>query len=155
MRFAWQLAALQRKLEWEVDMAKGRLAVLLGAAEHTACALDALEQTCRQQAGIASAALRRQAHPGLHAQALGYLAALQARIAQAQAEQLRMAQEVAAARAQCLHCQQRLDTLATLHDHALAQHLTLVGRRMAKEADLDWLAGHAGASSTFAGGGVQ
>jgi hypothetical protein len=140
MKFQWKLFPLQRKLEWDLDMAKGRLGVLLRGWEHAASTLHALEQTRAQQAEVASTVLRRQADPLLHAQALGYLVAMEARIRRADAERRRIEEEVGAARAECLRCQQRLDTLGCVHDRALADQLTRADRDAAKVADLDWLA---------------
>ena len=155
MRFEWNLLPLQRKLDWELERAKGRLVLLLGESACAASALRELEQTRARQAGSASAVLQRRADPGLHVQALAYFAAMHARIAHAHAEQLRVQQELTAARAECLRCQQRLDTLEAVHDRALARHIEVAGRRAAKEADLDWLVRHGAAASIPIGGDVQ
>lgn len=145
MKFQWKLFPLQRKLEWDLDAAKGRLALVLRDCEHAASVLQSLQSTHRQQAGLAAQAVLRRPDPQLHDQALAYLAGMEARIAQARAERHRMEQEVAAARVECLRCQQRLDTLDVLRDQQLAQHAALLQQRQARDADCAWLARSGGA----------
>lgn len=140
MKFEWKLFPLQRKLEWDLDVARCRLALLLRDSEHAASLLQAMERSQVQQAGLASQAMRGRLDPTLHDQALGYLAGMEARIAQARAERVRIDEELATVRDECVRCQRRLDTLDVAHDRALAQHATQAQRRAGRDADCDWLA---------------
>jgi flagellar export protein FliJ len=140
MRFQWKLFPLQRKLEWDLDLAQGRLGTLLRGEQHALAVLRALEGQRAEQAAHANAGARMKADPALHAQALAFLCALEAHIAQARAQQQRLQRDTAAARAECLRCQQRLDTVDSIREQALAVHQQAQRRSEGKEADAAWLA---------------
>jgi hypothetical protein len=140
MKFHWKLFPLQRKLEWDLDLARGRLAALLRGSEHAAGVLRALEGTHAEQSAAALAAVRRRTDPALHGQALAYLAGMEARLARARAQHAQLEGEVAAVRTECTRCRQRLDTVEALHDDAFAQFTHAAQRGAAKEADFAWLA---------------
>lgn len=140
MKFQWKLFPLQRRLEWDFDAAQGRLALLLRGGDSAAALLRALESQQAEQALHAGTHGRVQTDPARHAQALAYLCAMDARIVQARREERRLQQEIAAARAECLRCRQRLDAVDRLREQAAAAHLQEQLRCEAKETDLAWLA---------------
>ena len=140
MKFAWKLFPLQRKLEWDLDMARGRLAVLLRGHEHAGSVLRALEEAHAGQSAAALAVAQRRPDPATHGQALAYLAGMEARLARARMQSARLEAEVSAARAVCNDCSQRLEALETLRDRALTQFTYTDRRHAEKESDLAWLA---------------
>ncbi|MDB5858700.1 MAG: hypothetical protein JWQ76_2389 [Ramlibacter sp.] len=144
MKFEWKLFPLQRKLEWDLDLARGRLAVVLRGCEHAGAILRALEGTHADQSAAALAATQRRADPVAHGQALAYLAAMEARLARARAQSAQLESQAAAARAECQRCSQRLDSLSAVRDQALARFTYAAQRDAAKEADFAWLARAAG-----------
>ncbi|NML42927.1 hypothetical protein HHL11_04135 [Ramlibacter sp. G-1-2-2] len=140
MRFQWKLFPLQRKLEWDLDLSQGRLAVLQRGGEDAAALLTALEGQQSEQVMHVGAQARMQADPGLRAQALAYLCAMEARIAQARAQEQHLQREIAQARAECLRCRKRLDAMERLRGQAAVAYWREEQRMEAKEADLAWLA---------------
>jgi flagellar export protein FliJ len=140
MKFNWKLFPLQRKLEWDLDLAQGRLAFMQRGSEHAAGVLQALEGTRADQSAAALAATQRRTDPVAHGQALAYLAGMEAQLARARKQRAKMEDEVAVARAECMRCSQRLEALDTLHDQAFTQFTCEVQRAEAKEADFAWLA---------------
>lgn len=140
MRFEWKLLPLQRKLDWELDLARGRLAPLLRGSERAANALRALEELHADQSAAALAAARQRADPAAHRQALAYLAGMEARLAQARRQCAQLASELAAAQAECSGRHVRLEVVGALHDQALARFRYAAQRCIDKEADFAWIA---------------
>jgi hypothetical protein len=144
MKFDWKLFPLQRKLEWDLDLARGRLAVLLRGREQAGGIVRTLEGTHAEQSAAALAATQRRADPVAHGQALAYLAGMEARLARARAQCAQLESEVTAAQGECERCSQRLEALGALHEQAFAQFTYAARRDAAKEADSVWLARAAG-----------
>lgn len=140
MKFHWKLFPLQCKLEWDLDAAKGRLAACLRECDDAAALLHSLEGAHAQQAGWAAKAMQSRLNPELHGRSLAYLADRQAQILGARLAWRRMQDAVAAARAECLRCRQRLDQLERVREQAMAQHTGTQRHRQARDADSAWLA---------------
>ena len=145
MKFDWKLFPLQRKLEWDLDLARGRLAVLLRGCERAGSLLRALEGTHAEQSAAALAVLQGRADPVVHRQALVYLAGMEAQLGRARTQSVQIEAEVAAARDECKRCSQRLEALEALHDRARARFTYEAQRLAAKEADFAWLVRPVGA----------
>ena len=142
MKFEWKLQPLQRKLEWELDVARSRLAAAAARYETVRNSVQALESSHAAQATAALATARR-ADPALHAQALGWLAAAETRLQRLRAQCARAQSELEAARAECRRSNERLEVLGALHEEALAQFRYASQRQASKEADFSWLASRA------------
>ena len=144
MKFDWTLSPLQRKREWELDLARGRLGALLRSREQAAGILGELEEDRADQEAAALASMQRHADPVAHRQALAYLAGVDARLARARAHWRQLETEVVAAREACKRCGQGLEVLARLREQHLAQFRHAAQREAAKEADSAWTARAAG-----------
>ena len=139
MRFDWKLQPLQRKLEWDLDLARGRVATLSRQQAQAQAALRLLENSRAAQAAVAQAATQRRADPALHVQALAWLATAELQLVCLRAQSLEAEAALADARAACLRCNERVEALAVLHGEALARFAYAVQREAAKEADFAWL----------------
>lgn len=142
--FRWRLAPVQRKLEWEREAAKARLADRLQQALRATSQVAELEATRNEQAAAAARVMRARGDAHAHAQALVYLSALASRMVEAERERQAAESQADAARAECLACQRRLDTLVAARDSALGQHVRQELQRESKEADAAWLMLRAG-----------
>ena len=139
-RFRWPLAPLQRKMEWELEAAKVRLAKLQGEAQQAASRLERLEAARAEQSAVAARLMHAQANAPAYVRGLGYLSVLATRIAEA-ARQRQVVHEMAdQARTECLACQRRLDVLVAAREGAIDHHVREALRQQAREADAAWLA---------------
>lgn len=133
------LAALQRKLEWELEACRGELAARLRAADQAAQTLRTAREAQAAAAALAHAALQALADPAAHACALRAIVGL-ARQSAAAAGHARQAQEaLAAARVACLEAQRRLESLLTLRRSAARQFARAQRQRAGRAADVAWL----------------
>lgn len=137
--FAWSLDPLERKLTWERDAARARLAQALQTWRQARCELRALEDSCARQAEAAAAAMRQALRPLAHIQSLHYLAGLQSRASEAAVRWRAQEDAVGNARTECAIRERKLQTLLAVRRDALRAHLRQVAAREAREADLAWL----------------
>ncbi|MCG2594954.1 hypothetical protein LZ009_19420 [Ramlibacter sp. XY19] len=140
MKFDWKLQPLQRKLEWDLDLARGRVAAARLRFEQAGDAVRGLEEIHAAQAAAALAATRRGADPALHKQALAWLLSAETRLLHRRTECTRAKAELAAARTECRRCNERLEALSALHDEAQVRFAYAERREAGKEADFAWLA---------------
>jgi hypothetical protein len=140
MKFDWKLFGLQRKLDWDLEQARGRLGQQLGEALELGGTLRALETSHAEQSAAALAAARRRTDPVAHGQALAYLAGMEARLARARFQRTQLDAKVEALRAECQHCNERREVLAALYDRGFSRYMHARQREAEKEADFAWLA---------------
>lgn len=140
MKFDWKLQPLHRKLEWDLELARGRLAVLVRGHADAGEAVQSLEVERTAQADVALAALRRGTDAGSHAPAMAWLAAAEDDLTRLRTRLSVASESLDAARDDCRRCQQRLEALATLHQEARARFDHAERSRALREADLAWLA---------------
>ena len=138
--FAWRLASLQRKLEWELDTAKATLARELAAEEAARSAQARAEQLLQQGAVEARNARAAHADPRAYRHVLGYLVGLGDQVTVAATKAQAASDQLAAARQDVVHRQRRLDVLLHARKNALAAYLKAEAHREEKEADAGWLA---------------
>lgn len=154
--FRWPLAALQRKREWELEGARSHLAELLCEAATAAARLADLKQQHAEQAAAARQAMCSRGDVQTYARALVYLSVLSARIDGVARSREEAEQQVEAARAECLGCHCRVETLLAARNDALQEHARQALRRAANEADAAWLLRNAGSSArSMAGMGAS
>jgi hypothetical protein len=140
MKFDWKLFGLQRKLDWDLELARDRLGQQLRQAMELAGALRALETSHADQSAAALAATRRCTDPVAHGQALSYLAGMEARLAFARSQRTQLDAKVEALRAECQCCNERREVLAALYDRGFSRFMHAKRREAEKEADFAWLA---------------
>jgi hypothetical protein len=140
MKFDWKLQPLQRKLEWDLELARGRLSAASRELRESCGAVRALEANHSAQASAAQAALHRGADPAGHSLALAWLAGAERHLANLRAQTTKDTESVAAARAACRRCQERLEALTTLHDEARRRFVYAANWEATRDADLEWLA---------------
>jgi flagellar biosynthesis chaperone FliJ len=135
--FRWPLHPLEAKLDGDLESARLALALLQHEERRTA---QEVQQCSAQQEGhqVAAAACLERA-PALRAHVLGYLAELDAKLAQVQASASKLQQEVDAARGDCIERQRQLACVQRLHDAAERSHVQERRRRASREADAAWL----------------
>jgi hypothetical protein len=139
MKFDWRLFPLQRKLEWDLEIAQGRLARQQRAVSDLARVLRELQATRDEQSAAASAATQRRADPFAHRQALAYLAGLEARLARARAHRSQAESQMEDFRVHCQRCNERLEALKALYQQAHVRFTHAAQREAEKEADFAWL----------------
>lgn len=137
--FAWRLAPLQRKLEWEVEEARTQLSKAYATAGAADEALSAAEISLDQGSQDARGLVAAQADPRAHRRILGWLVSLGDQVAVARAKQEAAAEQLAAARQEVLRRQRRLDALLRARENALAAHVRDEARGQQAEADAAWL----------------
>jgi hypothetical protein len=138
--FVWQLAPVQKKLEWELEAAKSQLAARLQQAAQAERALQQLEATHASEAAAAGLSMQATGDVLAHRRALTYLVDLRRHMASASAVHRHSEQKVLAARAECMRCQRRLDTLLSVRGQALDRHIQQDLRRSSNEADAAYIA---------------
>ena len=136
--FRWMLQPVERKLDAAVEGAR----LVLAALQRQ---LDALQQTAQQhgkeqqaQEALALEWIRRDVHAGAHA--MRHLASLEVERLRVDADRIEMEQRVATARAECIECQRRVESVQALRRSAQRQHAEASLRRQWKDADDAWLA---------------
>jgi hypothetical protein len=136
--FHWPLAALERKLDAALENA--RLALHVSQQE-----AHAEEEAARQrqahrveQEGVALRCMQRDLRAG--ADAVRYLASLQAAHIAAEAKRAEVDQRVARERASCADRQRQLEAVQALRAAAHRVHAQGALRRECREADAAWLA---------------
>ena len=140
MKFHWKLQPLQRKLEWDLDLARGRVGAAGHRYDQARDAVRAMEVSHAAQAAAASAAAQRGADPALHAQALAWLVGAEAQLLRQRARCAQAEAQLEVARVECLRCNERLEALSALHGEARARFAYAARREAGKEADFAWLA---------------
>lgn len=133
---AWPLEPLQRKRQWETDLAREALARRRIEWQASAQAHAALLQELDASASMAAPPVDVQAHGRL----LHHLLRLHQRIALASQAERESRRLFEAARDECLRLQCQLDTLASLLRQAQGEQRREMRRREQKEADASWLA---------------
>lgn len=138
--FDWRLAPLQRKLEWELDAARTRLARVLAQWQQARDGLEAAEERQEQAAVEARAQAAAATDPRAHRAMLSYLVGLGDQVAVARSQEQEAQERLAEGRQDVLRCQRRLDVLLRARGNALDDHLQAHARRDQSEADATWLA---------------
>jgi len=138
--FDWRLAPLQRKLEWEADAARTRVARALAQWEAAGASLRGAEALLRQAGQDARGAVSAHADPRAHRRLLAYLVSLGDQVAVVTARELEAGEQLAAARQELLRRQRRLDVVLRARDNALDAYLGQQARAQQSQADASWLA---------------
>lgn len=148
--FQWRLAALERKLDHDLGLARSALAML----QREATDLDAVrhEMADAQAAQMRRAAelMVRRLDPGAHAACLQYLVLAENRLLLRRSEAEQLAGRVADARKACLDADRKLASLGSLRREDEAGYATQQSRRNARHADLVWMANAAVSARTAA-----
>lgn len=138
--FQWPLAALERKLDHDLERAHSALATL----QREAANLDTVR---REMADAQSAQMRRagalmvhRLDPAAHRACLQYLVLADERLQQCRSEAEQVAARVADARKACLDADRKLASLLSLRRDDETAYATEQSRRNARDADLAWLA---------------
>lgn len=138
--FSWKLAALERKLGHELDLATAALATAQREAAGLREAAQRLERESQEQLQAAGAALARELDPVAHRRALGYLVQLRQRLWDA----LRAAEaghsRVREAAQACIEADRKLASVRRVRELSERAYAQAQGRREAREADRSWLA---------------
>ena len=140
MRFDWQLQPLQRKLAWDLDAARARLAEALSSQAQTQERVRQLQRAHAAQA-VALAVSQRWTDPAVHADGVAWFQASEDQMASMRAACLQAERDVEAARTACRLCSQHVEVLAAVHDAAYARFQLAQQRQDSKDADFAWLAG--------------
>lgn len=138
--FRWRLAGLDRKLDHELECTRSALAALqreaasLDALRHemTEAHFDALRKTSKLLADAVD--------PVAHRACLQYLAATEDRLRERSDEAGQLDARVMEARKACLDADRRLASLRSLRQDEEADYTREQSRRIARDADLAWLA---------------
>lgn len=148
--FRWRLAALEGKLDHDLDRARAALAAL----QREAATLDAAR---REMAEVQAAHLRRAAalvagrpDPAMHRACLQYLAHAENRLHQRRSEAEQLAARVAGARKACVDADRKLASVRSLRRRDEVPYAIEQARRNAREADLAWLANSVAATRAAA-----
>lgn len=150
--FCWELAAVERKLDHDLEQATAALAVVRREAEARREQVRRLEAQGREQARSAGATLARGLDVAAHGRWLRYLAQVQQQSVDASRALERAEGRVRQAAQACTEADRRLACLRTLRESAEKTYAAEQLRRHAKEADLAWLARSASARRRHAPG---
>ncbi|MDB5897733.1 MAG: hypothetical protein JWP41_1335 [Ramlibacter sp.] len=140
--FVWPLAALDRKLEVQVEQARAGLADLQRRAADQARRLQSTSAESTEQARLARGALARHIDAAAHSNTLRYLGELAGRARDEEDEQRAIAARVDLARAACAALEVRRACVQEAHDSAWRVFAGTQQRREARQADLAWLGEH-------------
>jgi hypothetical protein len=137
--FGWPLAALERKLEHDLERQGVRLAEARREVLALQTALTALEASHRNGARAADAATSGPIDPAARRQTLAYLLRELGSVSRHRRECDR-SRKVAEAEAELLlRADRALSAVRRLRDSALAAHASQQVRRQCREADFAWL----------------
>jgi flagellar export protein FliJ len=137
--FTWPLLPLERKLEWERDAARARLAQALAALRRSQSQLRELEALRQQQARRAAATLRQTLDPRSHRQFLAYLVSIQQQQGRARQHLQSLERALAAARAECAHRERTLESLVAARARAMRAYIAGALLSQDRQADTAWL----------------
>jgi hypothetical protein len=137
--FDWRLRSLQRKLEWELDVAKACLEQAGRTAAEAKAAWDQAHAAATEQATLASGSLRLRSDPNVRRCVLAFLVQAGDRIALLVKECERAEDSLADARTACADAERKLDVLLAVREVAWKDHARRVLRGEANEADAAWL----------------
>lgn len=138
--FRWSLAPLERKLQWERDASQSRMALVLQRLRDCEQRNRHLASERDSQVSSAAARWRQAADPQAHRQALRFLARMETQLAEGDRHWRALQMEVDRARQDCLERERRLETLMKMRRAAIQAHVRVATLRLAKEADIAWLA---------------
>jgi chromosome segregation ATPase len=146
--FPWRLAALERKLDHDLDRARSALAALQREAANLDTMRHEMADGQAAQMRHASALVARRLDPVAHRACLQYLVLAEQSLQQRRSEAERLAVRVADARKACLVADRKLASLRSLRREDETGYATEQARRNARDADLAWLANAAAARAT-------
>lgn len=135
--FRWHLEPLRRKLEADLEGARLVLAALLREEDGLAAAMRELEARFLQEA---RAVLSGPLDPQRRARALAYLTQRAQALDERRRDACELRSRVTVAREACLMAERRLASTERLRGKAQALFAADQLRRVAKEADIAWLA---------------
>ena len=138
--FVWPLLPLERKLEWERDAARARLAQAMSVLHLAQLQLRELEALREEQGCRATALLRQAPDPRSHRQLLAYLVGIQQQLARAGLHLQALERALAAARAECARCERKLQSLVAARADAMRAYLASALLAQDRQADAAWLA---------------
>lgn len=136
--FAWPLAGLQRKMDVDLENARLALHEVQREARREEEAAHRRQAQQREQEDAARQCLQRDLRLG--ADAVRYLAGLQAARMAADARRGAVDQQLALQRAACAQRQRQLEAVQSLRDAAQDLHAQGDRRRACRDADAAWLA---------------
>jgi hypothetical protein len=136
--FQWRLQPAERWFDVELEAAKLALARLQRESDLLEQAERRRAMAQQEQERLALQAAQRDVFAGAHA--VRYLASLQVERIAADARRTELQQRLAAARAECVQRQRRLESVQALRATAQQEHMRAGQRRDCLEADAAWLA---------------
>ncbi|MDB5752726.1 MAG: coiled-coil domain containing 88-like protein [Ramlibacter sp.] len=137
--FAWPLLPLERKLEWERDAARARLAQALAALHRSQSQLRELDALHQQQARRAAPVLHQTLDPPAHRQFLAYLVSIQQQLGRVGQRLQSLERALAAARAECAHRECKLESLVAARAGAMRAYIAGALLLQDRQADAAWL----------------
>ncbi|AMO22196.1 hypothetical protein GCM10027034_25040 [Ramlibacter solisilvae] len=138
--FDYALEPVRRRREWQLEAAQAELGRVQRALAECEADRERVETECAAEASVAGRAWSARPDPVAQSHRLAYLAALQQRRKDVEAEAAELARQVADVRRKCLERQRQLDVLDEHRGDALAEHLAEATRRQAVQADQEWSA---------------
>lgn len=139
--FTWPLAALERKLEHDLEHQRMHLAALRREFDELRSQLAALQAAHQDEVQAAGAPAHGSIDAAARRQALAYLAHALERMSLRLQELERLREKMELAGKTLVRADQRLAALRNLRDSARAAYARSELRRQAREADLAWLTG--------------
>ena len=139
--FAYPLDAVLERRQWELDALLIHLGRLQGEIQETLRDLEELRQRRSKRSAEVAAGMLNHVDPWRHRLALRWLAALQTAISNKESHLRDLESERAGVRADCLAQQQKVDVIRCHREEAVMEYTQDEGRRLASEADRDWVLG--------------